>query len=90
MASRIPIVASRAKGIDPAVLSDGYSARLVEPGNSDDLSRVLVALARDDEAQGALVEQAYVVYEMLGSASSQFDRAEQIYRDLLARLGRSA
>jgi len=90
MASRIPIVASRAKGIDPAVLNDGYSARLVEPGSSDDLSRVLVALARDDEARGALVEQAYVVYEMLGSASSQFDRAERIYRDLLARLGRSA
>jgi glycosyltransferase involved in cell wall biosynthesis len=90
MASRVPVVASRAEGIDPEVLRDGYSTRLVDPGRSDDLSRVLIALARDADARGALVESAYAVYELLGSASSEFDRAERIYRELLTRLGRSA
>ncbi|HUZ81959.1 MAG TPA: glycosyltransferase family 4 protein [Gaiellaceae bacterium] len=87
MAARVPVVASRASGIDPQILRDGETALLVEPGDAAGLAQALTGLAEDPVGAGRIAEHGYAIYERLGSAASEFDRAETIYRELVARRG---
>jgi glycosyltransferase involved in cell wall biosynthesis len=87
MAARVPVIASRAAGVDPEVLRDGETARFVGVGSTEDFAQAVIDLAGDAGLRRRLAEGGYSVYERLGSASAEFDRAEQTYRDLVARRG---
>lgn len=41
MACGVPVIASRLPGVDSVVV-DGFSGRLIEPGNEQELSRAMI------------------------------------------------
>lgn len=83
MAARAPVVASRAEGIDSAVLRDGETALLVEPRDADGLRDAIVRVARDADLRGRLAEAGFAMYEVYGRSSAEFDRVADIYRGLI-------
>jgi len=54
MARGLPVVASAVGGI-PAVVRDGYSGLLIEPGSADQLAQALLSLMDDDALRKRLV-----------------------------------
>jgi glycosyltransferase involved in cell wall biosynthesis len=85
MAARVPVVASRATGIDRDILRHDESAWLVEVGDVKGLADALVALAQDDAARTRLAAGGYAIFERFGDADAEFDRAARLYRELIAR-----
>lgn len=86
MAAGVPVVATRALGIDESVLRDGETAVLVDPGDREGLAGAIVALAADAGERARLQAAGRAVYEAVGSAEREFDEAERIYLELAGRL----
>lgn len=84
MSARVPVVASRAAGVDPEVLRHDESVWLVEVGDVEGLAAALVGLAQDDAARSRIAAGGYATFERVGEAGAEFDRAAGLYRDLLA------
>jgi glycosyltransferase involved in cell wall biosynthesis len=81
MAAGLPVVATRAGGVEEAAL-DGKTAYLANPGDSEGLARAMVKMARDPNmaAMGALGKKTV-------AGRFRIETTWHEYRDLFISLG---
>jgi glycosyltransferase involved in cell wall biosynthesis len=77
-----PVIGSRVGGI-PVQIKDGVNGRLFEPGDSAELSRILLSLAGDSEMRGRMGAEGKKIVNEKFSSRKGFERHEQIYGSLL-------
>ncbi len=71
----IPSIGSTIEGVSEAIL-DGQTGRLVEPGNLDELTRVIAELANNDDKRESLGRQARARVEQTFTCKAQFEKLE--------------
>jgi len=82
MAMGLPIVASRIDGV-AEVLQDGRTARFIDAGDVDALSKEILSLYRSHDARAAMGREAKAVVHKHYSAHKATSALATIYRDLL-------
>jgi glycosyltransferase involved in cell wall biosynthesis len=84
MAAGVAVVASRAPGVDPAILGHAETALLVDVQDSASLAAAVSMLALDDKLRGTLVDQARETARRYGDFDRELDRAVLLYEELVA------
>lgn len=82
MALRIPVVATRVGGL-PAVIDDGYSGFLVEPGNPEALADQVTTLLRAPALRQSFADAGAVRVREQFSTARMVRETEDIYRQVL-------
>jgi glycosyltransferase involved in cell wall biosynthesis len=83
LASGVPVVASRT-GALPDVIVDGVAGALFQPGDPDDLAKVLTAILQSPERRQQLASNCAVEIKRF-SARTFVERMERVYREVCAR-----
>jgi glycosyltransferase involved in cell wall biosynthesis len=83
MAARVPVIAARTAGLDPAVLRDADSALLVTPEDVPGLADAIMSLHSSPELRSRLAEQGEATVRSLGDFEREIDKAEQLYLELV-------
>jgi glycosyltransferase involved in cell wall biosynthesis len=83
MAARVPVIAARTEGMDPAVLRDGDSALLVIAEDVPGLAEAIMALHSSPALRSRLMQQGEATVRSIGDFEREIDRAEQLYIELV-------
>lgn len=78
MAARLPVVATRVGGT-PEVVRDNDNGVLVDPRDSDDLARAMLALARDEARRHRLAATGRAVVESRFTLDRMIDDYARVY-----------
>jgi glycosyltransferase involved in cell wall biosynthesis len=82
MAAGVPVVASRCGGI-PEVVEDGRTGRLVEPGDSGELARVIAEVLLDPATGAELAAAARASVEDRFDVGSTAKRLKRLYQEYI-------
>jgi len=85
MAASLPVVATRTDGLDPAVLRDGESALLVEPGDPSALAAALRRLHDSPALRERLADDGLATVAATGDLEREIEKAESLYQDVIRR-----
>src|SRR5205823_14170614 len=89
MMAGVPVVATDAPGIDPAILRDEQTALLVPSRDAESLAAAILRLGTDRERRQQITATACAVAHRLGNFEAELDRAVSLYEQLVAaRVGR--
>ncbi len=86
MASRLPVVATRAGGI-PEVVMDRETGLLVPPRDPDALAQAILELYRDRELAARLARSGLAVVHRKFSAEAMAGKVAELYEQFAARKG---
>ncbi len=84
LALEVPVVATRVAGI-PRLIRDGENGLLVEPGLTEDLTRVLADLLTDADLRKRLRQAGRATIEKSYSFAVRMQKMRALYDDLLGR-----
>ena len=92
IASKRPVVATRVGGV-PQVIEDGFSGRLVDPGDAKALAGAIRGILADPKAGRRMAEKAYETVRRTFSADAMVQRYLEVYEEMVSphrgRRGRS-
>jgi glycosyltransferase involved in cell wall biosynthesis len=86
MAAGVPVVATRAPGIDPTILVADESALLVPVRDANALASAVARLGGDQERKCELAERALDVVRRYADFDRELDRAVSLYEQLVSQL----